>query len=153
VGLSEQDINDLTDNNRQSLFNPNGLTENQFGKLQQRAYQGLSLVSGDCLDDVLRILEVTTPGIDVMTDLLDPVKILPNSYPSLKFGDQPIYVNDSVNSSLAPILNASTPTGSDELGKIIPPSQAVANKALQFGLQQIGGIQNLTLPQLAAALV
>jgi len=29
----------------------------------------------------------------------------------------------------------------------------VANKALQFQLQQVSGIQNLTLPQLAAILV
>jgi hypothetical protein len=153
VGLTDRDITDLTTNNRQSLFNPNGLTENQFGKLQQRAYQGMSLVGGDCLTDVLEILDVVTPNLEDMTDLLDPQKILPNSYPSLKFGNQPIYVGDSVNSTLAPILNATTPTGCDELGKIIPPAQAVANKALQFGLQQVSGIQNLTLPELAAILV
>lgn len=152
VGLTEQDISDLTTNNRQSLFNPNGLTENQFGKLQQRAYQGITMVTGDCLLDVLEILDVTTDNIDDMTDLLDPQKIFPTSYPSLKFGNQPIYINDSVNSALAPVLNATTPSGCDELGKIIPPSQAVANKALQFGLQQVSGIQNLTLPELAALL-
>jgi hypothetical protein len=153
VGLSDRDIDNLTTDNRQSLFNPNGLTENQFGKLQQRAYQGISLVSGDCLSDVLEILDVTTPGIDDMADLLDPQKILPRSYPTLKFLDRPIYIGDSVNSTLAPVLNAATPSGCDELGKIIPPSQAVANKALQFGLQQVSGIQNLTLPELAAILV
>lgn len=153
VGLTDRDITDLTTDNRQSLFNPNGLTENQFGKLQQRAYQGMTLVSGDCLADVLEILEVTTPGIDSMEDLLDPQKILPNSYPSLKFGNQPIYINNAVNSALAPVLNAATPSGCDELGKITNPAQAVANKALQFSLQQVSGIQNLTLPELAAILV
>jgi hypothetical protein len=153
VGLTEDDINDLTTNNRQSLFNPNGLSENQFGRLQQRAYQGMTLVSGDCLADVLEILDVTTPNIDDMADLLNPQKIFPNSYPSLKFVDQPIYVDDSVNSSLAPIINSTTPSGCDELGKIIPPGQAVANKALQFSLQQVSGIQNLSLPELAAILV
>jgi len=158
VGLSSRDIEDLTTDNRQSLFNPNGLTENQFGKLQQRAYQGMSLVSGDCLADVLEILDVVTPGIDDMTDLLDPVKIFPRSYPTLKFGDQFVYqtVNgqptNSVNSSLAPVLNTTTPSGCDELGKITSPNQAVANKALQFGLQQVSGIQNLTLPELAEIL-
>jgi len=44
------------------------------------------------------------------------------------------------------------PSGCDELGKIIPPDQAVANKALQFELQQVSGITNLTLPQLAILL-
>jgi hypothetical protein len=153
VGLTNQDILDLTTNNRLSLFNPNGLTENQFGKLQQRAYQALSFVCGQDAIGSIRILNVTTPNIDCLSDLLDPQKIFPTSYPSLKFGNQPIYINDSVNSALAPILNATTPSGCDELGKIIPPSQAVANKALQFSLQQVSGIQNLTLPELAAILV
>jgi hypothetical protein len=89
-----------------------------------------------------------------MADLLDPAKILPNSYPSLKFEDQLIYgPNGSVNSSISQELNATTASGCDELGKIIPPAQAVANKALQYQLQQVSGIQNLTLPQLAAILV
>jgi hypothetical protein len=153
VGLTERDITDLTTDNRQSLFNPSGLTENQFGKLQQRAYQGMTLVSGDCLSDVLEILDVVTPGIDDMTDLLNPQKIFPNSYPSLLFEGQPIYIKNSVNSNLAPILNATTPSGCDELGKITTPATAVANKALQFSLQQVSGIQNLTLPELAAILV
>jgi hypothetical protein len=89
-----------------------------------------------------------------MTDLLDPAKILPTSYPTLKFEDQLIYAPDgAVNSGISNTLNATTATGCDELGKIIPPSQAVANKALQYQLQQVSGIQNLTLPQLAAILV
>jgi hypothetical protein len=153
-GLTTTDITDLISNNRESLFNPNGLSTNQFDRLQQKAYQGMNMVSGDCLADVLAIMDVTTPGIGDMADLLDPAKILPNSYPSLKFEDQLIYAPDgSVNSGIANTLNATTPTGCDELGKIIPPNQAVANKALQFQLQQVSGIQNLTLPQLAAILV
>lgn len=38
----------------------------------------------------------------------------------------------------------------DRLQQIIPPDQALANKALATSLQQIGGISNLTLPQLSA---
>jgi hypothetical protein len=154
AGLTDAEIANLVSNNRESLFNPNGLTTNQFDRLQQRAYQGMNMVSGDCLADVLAILDVTTPGIEDMADLLDPAKILPSSYDSLKFGDQLIYGPDgSVNSGISEELNATTATGCDELGKIIPPAQAVANKALQYQLQQVSGIQNLTLPQLAAILV
>jgi hypothetical protein len=153
-GLTDAEITDLISNNRESLFNPNGLTTNQFDRLQQRAYQGMNMVGGDCLAEVLAILDVTTPNIDDMADLLDPAKILPNSYDSLKFGDQLIYAPDgSVNSGISEELNATTATGCDELGKIIPPSQAVANKALQYQLQQVSGITNLTLPGLAAILV
>jgi len=154
AGLTTSDITDLISNNRESLFNPDGLSSNQFDRLQQRAYQGMTMVSGDCLADVLNILDVTTPGINDMADLLDPVKILPTSYPTLKFEDQLIYApNGSVNSGISNTLNATTATGCDELGKIIPPAQAVANKALQYQLQQVSGIQNLTLPQLAAILI
>jgi hypothetical protein len=153
-GLTTADISNLISNNRESLFNPAGLTANQFDRLQQRAYRGMTMVSGDCLTDVLAILDVTTPNINDMADLLDPVKILPTSYPTLKFEDQLIYApNGSVNSGISNTLNATTATGCDELGKIIPPDQAVANKALQYQLQQVSGIQNLTLPQLAAILV
>jgi hypothetical protein len=154
AGLTNTDITNLISNNRQSLFNPDGLTTNQFDRLQRQAYQGMNMVAGDCLTDVLAILDVTTPNIEDMADLLNPVKILPTSYPTLKFGDQLIYAPDaSVNSGISQELNATTPTGCDELGKIIPPAQAVASKALQVQLQQVSGIQNLTLPQLAAILV
>jgi hypothetical protein len=154
AGLTDDEIANLISNNRQSLFNPSGLTTNQFDRLQQRAYQGMNMVAGDCLAEVLDILDVTTPNIEDMADLLNPVKILPNSYPSLKFGDQLVYGPDaSVNSGISAELNATTATGCDELGKIIPPAQAVASKALQFQLQQISGIAGLTLPTLAAILV
>jgi len=154
AGLTSNNITDLISNNRESLFNPTGLTSNQFDRLQKLAYNGMNMVAGDCLADVLAILDVTTPNINNMTDLLDPVKIFPNSYPTLAFEDQLIYgPNDSVNPVIADILNATTPTGCDELGKIIPPGQAVASKALQYQFQQVSGINNLTLPQLAAILV
>lgn len=154
AGLTDAEIADLISNNRESLFNPEGLTPNQFDRLQQKAYRGMTMVAGDCLAEVLAILDVTTPNIDDMSDLLDPTKILPNSYPTLKFGDQLIYgPNGSVNSGISEELNATTVTGCDELGKIIPPAQAVANKALQYQLQQVSGITGVTLPQLAAILV
>jgi hypothetical protein len=153
-GLTPDNISDLVSNNRESLFNPGGLTANQFDRLQQRAYVGMNMVAGACLVDVLDILDVTTPNIDAMTDLLNPIKIFPNSWPALVFGDQLIYgPTGEVNSGISNILNETTATGCDELGKIIPPDQAVANKALQYQLQQVGGISGVTLPQLAAILV
>jgi hypothetical protein len=39
------------------------------------------------------------------------------------------------------------------LAKIIPPSQAVANKAFQAALQQVGGINTVTAPRLSIALL
>lgn len=149
VGLTDQDISNLITDNRLGPLNPEGLTVVEFDKLQQRAYAGMSLVEGDCLVDVLDILGVDTPNLDSMADLLNPVKIFPTSYDSLKFGDGTIYTAGSVNS--VPILQTA-PTGCDLLAKIIPPAQALANKALQFQLQQVGGITNTTLPEIAAVL-
>jgi len=156
VGLTNKNISDIVTNNRASLFNPNGLTDNEFDKLQKLAYAGMTQVTGDDLTQVLSILDVTTPNINAMSDLLNPVVMFPNSYSTLNtaspYGAIPIFdSNGNVNSNVAPVvaLYLPTSTGCDELGKIIPPADAVANKAIQVGLQQIAGIANTTWPELA----
>lgn len=160
VGLTPQDITDLVTNNRQSLFNQNGLTANQFDQLQKRAYPALAAITAERgLGDALAILDVTTPNIVALTDLLNPVKIFPTSYQSLLTpttgGDTPIY---QANGALSPGLEqaitdfAAVPLGCEDLGKIIPPETAVANKALAAGLSQINNIVNTTPEQLWPAL-
>ena len=170
-GLTMQNIADLVNLNQQSLLNPTGLTENQFNTLQKRAYAGLDNVAGADLQQILDILNCTLPNILTMAGLLDPVNVFPTSYPSLTLptpnGPVLIYqptatatgvptgvTAGTVNSAIAPILNSGslTPKGCDELGKIIPPPQAAANRALQIGFQQVKGIRNITVPQLAAIL-
>jgi len=188
-GLTDQDISDLVNNNVQSLFNPNGLTQNQFDTLQKRAYPALTKVTRDtkitgslsnvvtrlqnaqvatgalpsaqsnCLQDVLDILDCTTPGIETMADLLNPVKLFPTSFSSLTLPtpDGPVLIYDetgAVNSVIAPILNSGSvsPTGCDELAKVIPPANAAASRALQIAFQQIKGITGTTTQQLAAIL-
>jgi hypothetical protein len=64
----------------------------------------------------------------------------------------PIFGNNgSVNSSISPIVDSYLPTatGCDELGKIIPPADAVANKAIEVALKQVNNISNTSLPALA----
>lgn len=158
-GLSEQNIADLVNNNVQSLYNPNGLTQNQFDVLQKVAYPALLTVTGDCLTNVLEILDCTTPNIATMADLLNPVKLYPTSFISLTLptpnGPVLIYNTDgSVNSAIEPILNSGTvsPKGCDDLAKVIPPAQAQANRALQIAYQQVKGISGTTTQQLAAIL-
>ena len=62
--------------------------------------------TGTTLDQVKIILDVTTANITTMADLLNPVKLFPNSFESLtvttKFGNRGIYVNTSgsVNQNL-----------------------------------------------------
>jgi len=158
-GLTDQNIADLVNLNVQSLFNPTGLTQNQFDRLQKAAYPALCNVTGDCLTDILSILNCTLPNVNSMCELLNPVKIFPTSYSSLTLPtpDGPVLIYDTagaVNSNIGPILNSGTisPTGCDDLAKIIPPAQAQANRALQIAFQQVKGIAGTTVPQLAAIL-
>ena len=156
MGLSASDIAALVNDNRVGLNNPTGLTQNEFDKLQLLAYNATTMISGDALTQILDILGVTTPGIDSLDDLLNPVIMFPLSYASLQTpspnGAVPIFNSTgAVNSNITPIVNSYLPTasGCDELGKIIPPAQATANKAIQVSLQQINNIPTSALPALA----
>lgn len=159
AGLTDKDIADLVNFNVESLLNPDGLTPVEFDALQKRAYPALRATGQPGLGEVLDILGATV-AVDTVADLLDPVKIFPNSFASLTFpapaGDKLIYNADgTVNSDVEPILNSGSvaPTGCDQLAKIIPPAQAAANRALQISFAQVSGLSGTTLPRLAAALV
>jgi hypothetical protein len=134
------------------------VTTNEYNLLQRLAYQGMTNITGTDLQQVLAILDVTTPNINTMADLLDQTKIFPNSYTTLQTptpeGPVPIYGADSsVNMDIADNVGnfLPSPTGCDELAKVIPPSQAVANKAVQSSLQQVSNIAQTTLPVFAEA--
>lgn len=153
-GMSDQDINNLVTNNRVSIDNPNGITDNQFDTLQKMAYRAFSLLDGNELTELLEILDVTTPNITSGEQLFDPEYMFPLSYKTLTVptttGPQYIYLDDgSVNFALAPIVDQFllAATGCDELSKIIPKPTAIANKAIQVGLQNIPGISNITWPE------
>ena len=160
MGMTATDIENLITDNRIGVFNPTGISNNEFDRAQRLAYNAFTMISGDALVQILDILDVTTPNITGLEQLLDPVKTFPLSYPSLQapgaVGPVPIFnTNGSVNSSIAPIVNSYLPaaTGCDELSKIIPPADAVANKAIQVALQQINNIPNVPLPDLAQAVL
>jgi len=51
--------------------------------VQKLMYQALLSVTGDELANILRILDVWTPNIKNLADLLNPAVMFPNSYPSL----------------------------------------------------------------------
>lgn len=153
AGLTVQDIAIL-------IAAPSSVTENQFNQLQKAAYQGMKNVVGDDLAQVLAILEVTTPNITSMADLLDPKKVYPNSYQTLRTptpgGFVPVYQPDgSVNMNLMSNVSTllPTPSGCEDLGKIIPPDQAVANKSIQVAYEQITGIITTELPILAQTII
>ena len=158
AGIDQVDINNIA--------NPN---VNVDDNLQRLAYRGMLNVTGTELEQVLAVFGVLTPNINNMADLLNPVKIFPNSYPSLTVRTynqetstvlRAIYENNqgAVNSKLliylpryVLILGGSNMITYQRLSLIIPPDQALACKAIQVSLQQIKNIGNMSLAQLAAA--
>lgn len=78
--------------------------------VQKSMYLAMTQITGDALTQILQLLGVTTKGIETMADLLNPVKILPNSFQSLtmvtKNGPRAIYTNSSgsVNTNLVQYL-------------------------------------------------
>jgi hypothetical protein len=65
------------------VLNINNSTVVVTDTVQRAMYQAMTTVTGDRLDQVLRILNVWTPNINTLADLLNPAVMLPNSYPTL----------------------------------------------------------------------
>lgn len=104
-------------------------------------YEGMTKITGSDLEQVKNILGVTTPNIDNMADLLNPVKILPTSFPTLTMptpdGLRGIYSSTSgaVNTNIEKFLidpRASLPINND----------LITNARL--GLDKIGSINSTT---------
>ena len=72
AGMSTADISNLVTNNQFGFRNPNGLTDNQFNTLQKIAYEAIADVNGADLQQILQLLDVTTPNISTLADLLNP---------------------------------------------------------------------------------
>jgi type IV secretory pathway VirB2 component (pilin) len=75
--------------------------------IQKLMYQAMTTITGDNLSQILTVLGVTTTGISTVADLLNPLKLFPNSYQSLTAptanGPRAIYLDavGSVNTALA----------------------------------------------------
>lgn len=125
---------------------------------QKIAYEVMTKITGPALLQVLRLLKVTTRNLTSLADLLNPVKAFPLSFNTLTAptanGLRAIYVNSSgaVNTNLefelpssvlAPIQGYGNIQNTySQLKNIIPPDWALANKALQAGLEQVKSIFN-----------
>jgi hypothetical protein len=150
VGITRDQINDL---------NTAEFTDTE----QKLIYQAMTQVTGTDLSQVLFLLGVTTPGIQTMADLLNPTKLFPKSFNTFTTptanGLRGIYIDSSgnVNSLLETELPTSVmfpQSGSlsyIRLQQIIPPDQALANKALTNVLSQVKTIFDTTGISLTAA--
>jgi len=88
------------------VINLSSPTVSVTDKIQHQMYTAMTKITGDALTQVLTVFGVTTVGIMTMADLLNPLKLFPNSYQSLLAptanGPVAIYVNSagSVNTTL-----------------------------------------------------
>ena len=126
------------------------------GSIERQIYNGMLEIQGSDLEQVLTLLDVQNrpapSGYANMADLLDPKKILPNSYASLTTqtpsGTVPIYTAAaSVNSELNAVFSGNVRY--QDLRKIIPPEIALAVRAWVRSLFQIKNITTITLADLA----
>jgi hypothetical protein len=87
-----------------NLTNP---TVSVVDSAQRLMYQVMTTITGSTLTQILSTLKVTTVGIETMADLLNPLKLFPNSFQSLTAptanGPVAIYVNGngSINTALS----------------------------------------------------
>ena len=79
---------------------------------QKLMYTAMTQITGSTLAQILSVLNVKTVGITTMADLLNPVKLFPNSFQSMTVpttnGIQPVYLTSAgdVNAELATQLPA-----------------------------------------------
>ena len=84
---------------------------------QKLMYSAMTQISGDTLTQILTVLNVKTTGIETMADLLNPVKLFPNSFQSMTvpIGPTiyPIYLDatGAVNTGLTRVLPSYVLTG------------------------------------------
>jgi hypothetical protein len=143
VGITQDQIDDIN--------------TTEFTDVEQKLmYRAMTQVTGSDLTEVLFLLGVTTPGISTLADLLNPVKLFPKSFntftTSTANGLRGIYIDSSGN--VNSLLEIELPTtvmfpqsGSlsyIRLQQIIPPDQALANKALTNALLQVKTIFDTT---------
>jgi len=123
--------------------------------LEKTLYTIYQRIAGQDLKEILKLLNVRTPNIQTMADLLNPYKLFPNSFLSLTVrtvdGLRGIYLDSSgsVNLNLLQLLPKYVVADYTKLAQTMPQDQVLANQALRVSLQQIKNIFNLTLPELA----
>jgi len=112
---------------------------------QKRCYDAFTQVTGSDLEEILFVLGFVTPGIVVLSDLLDLTKVFPDTFQSLTSLNngavENIYID--TNGTIADyVADFSTPATA-----FMPVNQAKANYAFCISLMQIKGITKST-PQL-----
>ena len=134
--------------------------------LDLKIYQAFLLVNGDNLSQVCLLLDVessTAETLGTAADLLNPKKLLPNSWQTLIVQFPSGTATEPTELVTVNIYNAESGQVSSQvlefynldpeflnLSRIIPPDQAAANLAWARSFYQVKNVITLTLPDLAA---
>lgn len=129
-------------------------TNNATSEQQKKIYTAFNIVMGTDLENVLIPLNCQTKGLTTLADLLNPIKIFPNSYqtltvPQYNSVDLPtnsktyylIYDGNGLNSQLS--------TYGTRLNNIIPADIAAACDAFSISMQQIKNVSTMDIQKLA----
>jgi hypothetical protein len=96
----------------ETVLNFTNPTASVTDSIQRLMYVAMTQITGTGLQQILQVMGVTTVGINNMADLLNPVKIFPNSFQTMTVptadGPRAIYVDSSgsVNTTLTSQLPA-----------------------------------------------
>lgn len=104
-----------------------------------KVFRALLRVTGEDLRQVLAMMKVKTTGLETLQDLLNPLKIFPNSYQSLtlrtKTGLVLLYTGTEVSSAVQDVIRPR------RLGIVTEENLARANIVLSIGFRQVTGIE------------
>jgi len=156
-------FNDLSDREQQQLFIP---TYTPTPAQEKKIYDSFKLIKGNDLYSILTgityQMNCQTLYLNSLADLLNPIKMFPNSYGSLTV---PQYRTDTVNSKTYYFIYSGNNTNTavktlagvrdayDKLVGILPEDIAIACAAFSVTMQQIKNIRNTDIRKLATSIV
>lgn len=149
-GISDTVIDQIGKNN----FLPSMVVEKQI-------FSAMKLVKEEQLNDILDVLDCTTPNILNLSEVLDISIMLPNSFLTLlgmtSKGPVPIYTDPGVRSILEinnryAAVNEIFSSSAGELGLATRPDIAAASRTFAKSLQQVKKIAGKSTAQISQAI-
>lgn len=123
---------------------------------EQKIYNAFKSITGNDLTEVLIPINVQTTGLQSLADLLNPIKLFPNSYASLTVprynttssaANSKIYYNIYASGALSPNVRAFN--YGTYLTSILPDDIRIACGAFSSAMMQIRNIQSVPIERFA----
>ena len=121
---------------------------------QKKIYTAFKIVMGTDLEGVLIPLNCQTKGLMTLADLLDPMKLFPNSYQTLtvpKYNAETLPTNSKTYYLLyeGSGVNGQLQTYGTRLQNVLPNDLAIACDAFSTTMQQIKNVGSMSVQKLA----